>query len=198
LSNPELTPPWQCLSSDTVFNNPWIQVRSEKVRGPGGANCDYGLVHFKHLAVGIVAVDAADNIILVGQHRYPLAYYSWEIPEGGCPEGESLESAAQRELREETGLQAERWNYLGCLALSNSVSDEVAHFFLARNLTHGHPTPETNEVLQQRWISLNEACEQALNGVLNESLTVTAVLRARHFLEREKSGLPFEPYSSNP
>lgn len=171
-----------------MFENPWIRVRDERVLGPGGKECEYGVVHFKHRAVGIVAVDEQGRTILVGQHRYPLDYYSWEIPEGGCRRDEDLEAAAARELEEETGLSAARWDFLGCLALSNSVTDETATFFLARELTLGQPHPDANEVLAQRWIPLETACDQALEGELNESLTVAALLRARHFLEREKRG----------
>src|SRR3989338_8215671 len=135
--------PWKRLSSREIYRNPWIRMREDAVVKPDGNPGVYGVVQFENFAIGIVAVDAAGRIPLVGQHRYPLNYYAWEIPEGGCrKDSDSPERAARRELREETGLQARRWDYLGCLALSNSVCDDVAHLFLARGLTRGRPRPD--------------------------------------------------------
>ena len=160
---------------------------------PDGSDGIYGVVEFVNRAIGVVALNDAGETILVGQHRYPLNYYSWEIPEGGSPkESDTIEAAAARELREETGLEASRWNYLGCLALSNSVSDEVAHLFLARDLTQGAPSPDPTEVLQVKWVSLDEACRQVLEGEITESISIAGLLRARHFLEQEKLGVKTE------
>ncbi|HAO99172.1 MAG TPA: DNA mismatch repair protein MutT [Fibrobacteres bacterium] len=187
--------PWGRHATRSVYRNPWIHLREDAVIRPDGNPGVYGVVEFSHIAVGVVAVDDSNQIVLVGQHRYPLNYYSWEIPEGGChKESDSPEQAAARELREETGLEAKRWDYLGCLALSNSVSDEVAHLFLARDLSHGPAAPEPTEILQVKWISLKEACRQVLEGKITESISIAGLLRARHFLEREKSGLPKTEY----
>ncbi len=191
--------PWTRRESRSVYRNPWIHVREDKVLRPNGDDGIYGVVEFANLAIGIVALNDAGEIVLVGQHRYPLDYGSWEIPEGGCPkESDTPEAAAARELREETGVTAARWNYLGCLALSNSVTDEVAHLFLARDLVQGIPSPDPTEVLQARWLSLEEACRQALEGEITESISIAGLLRARHFLEREKSGLPPLEYRREP
>ena len=190
--------PWLKHASRTVFETPWIRVREDAVTQPDGKPSTYGVVEYRNLAVGVVAVDEAGRVALVGQHRYPLDYYAWEIPEGGCPRDEAPREAAARELREETGTLAKRWDYLGCLTLSNSVSDEVAHLFLARDLVAGEAEPEPTEVLAKRWLPLEEACGDVLEGRLTDGISVAGLLRARHFLERERSGLPPLAYSEAP
>jgi 8-oxo-dGTP pyrophosphatase MutT (NUDIX family) len=194
-SGPEKIGPWTRISSRAIYENPWIRVREDQILRPDGSPGIYGVVEFRNLAVGVVPVDQYGRVILVGQYRYPLRVYSWEIPEGGCPKEEDtpLESAA-RELREETGFTAGRWDYLGCLALSNSVSDEVGHLFLARELTPGASHPEPSEELRLKTLDLELAHRMVLEGELTESMTVAGLVRARHFLEREKSGLPGKPY----
>src|SRR5690606_37910998 len=132
----------------------------------------YGVVEFHNLTTAIVALNAADEVVLVGQHRYPLDYYSWEVPEGGCPKtGDTPEAGAARELREETGLEAARWDYLGCAVLSNAVTDELAHFYLARSLTQHAPEPEPTEELRVKWLPLEEACRDALEGRITDLIS---------------------------
>src|ERR687889_405716 len=125
--------PWLSVSSKRVYDNPWITVREDRVVRPDGESGIYGVVHYKNIAVGVLAIEE-DHVYLVGQYRYPLDRYSWEIPEGGCPEGEEPLAAARRELEEETGLRAEKWEKMCEADLSNSVTDEVAVLFLATGL----------------------------------------------------------------
>jgi 8-oxo-dGTP pyrophosphatase MutT (NUDIX family) len=187
------------MESRFIYHNPWIHVREDKVLRPQGDGGVYGVVEFTNLAIGVVAVNPAGEVVLVGQHRYPLDYYSWEIPEGGCPKkSDTPEKAAARELREETGLEATRWNYLGCLALSNSVTDEITHLFLARDLIPGPPSPDPTEILEIKWLSLDEACRQVLEGEITESISIAGLLRARHFLQREKAGRTPAEYRREP
>lgn len=203
--------PWTVLGSRPVYDNAWIHLREDKVLHPHGAEGVYGVVTFKNIAVGVVPITAEGKVVLVGQHRYPLDYYSWEIPEGGClhpgkgnlddtvTEMESaIRAAALRELSEETGYSAARLDYLGCFALSNSVTDEVAHLFLARDLTPGEAQPEPTEILRVKTLPFSEACRMAEEGEINESLSVIALLRARHFLARERAGLQPAAYSKRP
>lgn len=167
--------PWRKLSSRDVYKNDWIEVREDAVVRPDGERGIYGVVHFKNVAVGVLALED-DFIYLVGQYRYPLDQYSWEIPEGGCLEGEELLSAAQRELEEETGLRAETWNLLGRAHLSNSVSDERAVWFVAKNLNNGASRPEGTEQLQVRRVPVKEALRMALSGEIADALSLLAIL----------------------
>lgn len=180
--------PWTRLSSRPIYENPWIRVREDQVLRPDGSPGIYGVVHFRNLAVAVVPVDAEGRVILVGQHRYPLDFYSWEIPEGGCPEGEDPLAAAKRELREETGCEAALWDYLGSVALSNSATDEMGHIWLARDLTRGASEPEATEDIAVRTVAWDEAWTLAMEGKRTDALTVMGMARARHFLDRERAG----------
>lgn len=166
--------PWLTLSSKQVYDNPWITVREDRVVRPDGEPGIYGVVHYKNIAVGVLAVEE-NNVYLVGQYRYPLQKYSWEIPEGGCSEGEEPLRAAQRELREETGLQAAQWRMLGEAYLSNSVADEYAVWFLATDLVSGKRRPEGTEKLSVRRVPLCEALSMALEGEIMDALSILAL-----------------------
>jgi 8-oxo-dGTP pyrophosphatase MutT (NUDIX family) len=180
--------PWTRLSSREIYENPWIRVREDQVTHPDGSPGIYGTIHFKNLAIAVVPIDAEGRVILVGQHRYPLDRYSWELPEGGCPIGkETPEAAAAREVREETGYTAARWDYLGALELSNSVTDEIGHLYLARDLTPGPQDPDPSEHLAVKHMPFAEAWRMAMEGGITESLTVTALARAKYFLDRESA-----------
>jgi 8-oxo-dGTP pyrophosphatase MutT (NUDIX family) len=166
--------PWATLSSRVVYDNPWISVREDAVVRPDGGPGIYGVVHFKNRAVGVLAVEDGE-VYLVGQYRYPLGRYSWEIPEGGCPEGEEPIDAARRELAEETGLRAATWQRLGEAHLSNSVSDELAIWFLATDLTQGEARPEGSEELRVRRVPFAEALRMALCGEMTDSISLLAL-----------------------
>jgi 8-oxo-dGTP pyrophosphatase MutT (NUDIX family) len=167
--------PWLTLSSKRVYDNPWITVREDRVVRPDGQPGIYGVVHYKNLAVGVLAIEE-DHVYLVGQYRYPLKRYSWEIPEGGCPEDEEPLRAAQRELKEETGLEAARWQRLGEAYLSNSVADEYAVWFLATGLVPGEVGPEGTERLSVRRVPLHEALTMALDGEITDALSHLALM----------------------
>lgn len=168
--------PWRKIASREIYANPWISVREDSVIRPDDKEGIYGVVHFKNLAIGILAVED-DCIYLVGQYRYALDSYSWEIPEGGCAEGEEPLAAAQRELEEETGLRARHWEKMGEAYLSNSVTDERAIWFLATGLTQGKQRPEGTEQLQIRRVTFQEALELALNGEITDALSLLAIMR---------------------
>ena len=168
--------PWQTLSSRPVYDNPWIHVREDQVIRPDGKPGIYGVVHYKNLAIGILAVDDEGYVQLVGQYRYAMNRYSWEIPEGGCAEGEDPLRAAERELLEETGLQARNWKLVGEADLSNSVSDEKALWYLATGLTQGKPQPDGTEVLQHRRVPLAEALRMIDTHEITDALSIIALL----------------------
>jgi 8-oxo-dGTP pyrophosphatase MutT (NUDIX family) len=166
--------PWRTVSSRQVYENPWISVREDQVVRPDGEPGIYGVVHYKNAAVGILAIED-DHVYLVGQYRYPLEMYSWEIPEGGCPEGEEPLGAARRELREETVLEATSWRKLGEAYLSNSVADEHAVWFLATGLVPGEVRPEGTEKIRVRRVPLREALAMSLDGEITDALSILAI-----------------------
>lgn len=168
--------PWTTLSSRQVYDNPWISVREDQVLRPDGSPGIYGVVHFKGRAIGVLPVEEDGSIWLVGQWRYPLGIYSWEIPEGGSHSEESDEEAARRELREETGLTAERLEPIGVSHLSNSVSDEVGILFRATGLKPGPSAPEDTESLIVRRVPWDEAWAMLRRGEVTDSLSVIALL----------------------
>ncbi len=174
MTSDETRNPWVTISSRQVYDNPWITVREDRVIRPDGEPGIYGVVHYKNIAVGVLAIEE-DHVYLVGQYRYPLERYSWEIPEGGCPKGEEPLRAAQRELREETGLEATRWRMLGEAYLSNSVADEYAVWFLATGLVPGERRPEGTERIDVRRVPLRRALDMALNGEITDALSLLAI-----------------------
>ena len=177
--------PWLTVASEHVYENPWISVREDRVVRPDGEPGIYGVVHYKNVAVGVLPVEDG-HTYLVGQYRYPLERYSWEIPEGGCPQGEEPLRAAQRELREETGLEARSWRRLGEAHLSNSVADEHAVWFLATDLVPGERMPAGDEVLEVRRVPLDEAVQMALDGRITDALSLLAIMG--YALEGRKEG----------
>lgn len=169
--------PWTRLSRAVAYQNAWVAVYHDEVIRPDGQPGIYGVVHFHNRAVGVVALDEQDRVLLVGQYRYPLNIYSWEIPEGGAAAGEDVLAAAQRELREETGYAADSWRLVLRAHLSNSVSDEEAFCYLATGLRHGAAEPEGTERLQVRWVPFAEALALALRGEITDSLSVLGLQR---------------------
>jgi 8-oxo-dGTP pyrophosphatase MutT (NUDIX family) len=170
---------WQRLNSRVVFENPWITVFEDKVINPGGGENLYGHVHFKNKAIAILPLDEHGNTWLVGQDRYTLGEYSWELPMGGGPHEESPLLAAQRELKEETGLSAANWSELMRLHTSNSITDELAIVYLARDLSEGEPHFEETENIRIRKLPLTDAVAMTLAGEITDAISVAALLRAR-------------------
>lgn len=175
--------PWVTLTSHRKYKNPWIEITEHQVLNPSGGRGIYGVVSFQNLALGIIPVDTEGCTWLVGQYRYPLKEYSWEIPEGGGPHNRTPLESAQRELREETGLEATRWDLLLRMHLSNSVSNEEALIFLARGLTQGQAAPEETEDLRLWRLPLADACQMALDGRITDAMSVAGLLRVQLMLQ---------------
>ncbi|MEM1119524.1 MAG: NUDIX hydrolase [Bacteroidota bacterium] len=176
--------PWKVTKSITAYENPWIKVAHNDVITPTGTEGIYGVIHYKNYAVGILPIDRNGNIYLVGQFRFPLNEYSWEIPEGGCPEGTDLLATAQRELKEEVGLTAAKWTHLLKMHLSNSVSDEVAHIFIAQELEEGAAEPEETEELMTKKVPFDEAYQMVMDEKITDSMSVAAILKAKILMDK--------------
>ena len=171
--------PWQVTSEKEIYDNPWISLTEYKVINPSGNQGIYGKVHFKGFAIGVVPLDDAMNIYLVGQYRFPLDQYSWEIPEGGGAFDVDPLDSAKRELLEETGLKATRWTELQRMHLSNSVSDELSIIFLAQDLQQFEAEPEDTEQLIIKKIPFAEAYRMVNDGEITDSISVAAILKVR-------------------
>ena len=169
--------PWLRRSRRVAYENAWLTIWHDEVTRPDGEPGVYGIVHFSNIAAGVLALDDRDRVLLVGQHRYALDAYSWEIPEGGVPDGETVTDGAQRELLEETGVVAAEWRELARVHLSNSVTDELAVLLLATGLTPGTARPEGTEDLELRWVPFDEVLAMTLDGRITDAMTVIAVQR---------------------
>lgn len=174
--------PWKTISTKEIYQNPWIKLDEHQVLNPKGNAGLYGTIHFKNLAIGILPLDEKLNTWIVGQYRFPINKYSWEIPEGGGNRNISALESAQRELLEETGIIAKEYIKIQEMYLSNSASDEFAILYLARNLTFTTPQPEESEELQIKKIPFDDLYQMVLKGEILDSLTVAAVLKTKLML----------------
>lgn len=174
---------WETFEVRTVYENAWIKVEHRDVITPTGTPGIYGVVRFKNKAIGIVPVDDNGYIYLVGQFRYPLGEYSWEIPEGGGLLEHDPLDAAKRELKEETGLVATFWERIGRIHTSNSVTDEEGFIYLARGLSQEQAAPEETEDLQVRRLPLRDAVDMVMNGEITDSLSMCGILMVARMLK---------------
>jgi 8-oxo-dGTP pyrophosphatase MutT (NUDIX family) len=167
---------WKKLSSKKIYDNPWITVVEDQVINPGGGQSQYGVVHFKNKAIAIVPLDNDGNTWLVGQERYTLGSYTWELPMGGAADGEEPIDAARRELKEETGLTASRWSQILRLHVSNSITDEEGFVFVAQTLEEGEPDFDETEDLQIRKLPLADAVAMIGRGEITDAISIAALL----------------------
>lgn len=171
--------PWTTLERKEVYDNNWINVNEHQVLNPSGGPGIYGIVHFKNTAIGVLPLDEDNNTWLVGQYRYPMQAYSWEIPEGGGALGIDPLIGAKRELLEETGLVATDWTEIQRMYLSNSVSDEMAVIYVARGLTMTEAEPEETEQLIVKKLPFEEAFEMVMDGRITDSMSIAAILKTK-------------------
>jgi 8-oxo-dGTP pyrophosphatase MutT (NUDIX family) len=172
--------PWTVKRVTRPFDNDWFAIDAHDVVRPDGADGNYSVIRVRRLAVGVLPINDAGRVHLVGQWRFPLGRYSWEMPEGGAEPGEDALECARRELEEETGLSARTYRQILEMDLSNSLTDERAVLFLATDLREGQSNPEAVEVLQRRTAPFAEVLARVADRRIRDSLTVAAVLRAHH------------------
>ena len=182
--------PWHINQTTNVYDNPWLTVEDHAVTRPDGEQGQYGVVHFKNRAIGVLPIDDQGHTWIVGQHRFPMDLYSWELPEGGGPLDEPVLDSAKRELAEETGLTAAHFHPLLDCYLSNSVTDERCLCYLAWDLTQGDASPEGTEILEKRRISFVDLLADVISGKITDSLTIMMVMSA--YIKAERGLLPRE------
>jgi ADP-ribose pyrophosphatase len=174
--------PWKITAEKEVYDNKWISLTEYQVINPSGNPGIYGKVHFKNIAIAIIPLDAELNTYLVGQYRFALEQYSWEVPEGGGPLGIEPMESAKRELLEETGLKASEWTEIQRMHLSNSVSDELCIIYLARGLEQFEAEPEDTEQLIVNKIPFNAVYNMVCNGEITDSAAVAGILKVKLML----------------
>lgn len=177
------TNPWTVVSKKPIYENPWIEVDEFDVLNPSGGKGIYGRVHFRNIALGIIPIDEQFNTWLVGQYRFPLEEYSWEIPMGGGLIGIDKLVSAQRELKEETGLIASKWTEILRIHTSNSVTDEEGFVYLAEGLTQSETEFEETEQLEIKKLPLKSAIDMAMNGEITDSLSLAGLLKMARLLK---------------
>jgi 8-oxo-dGTP pyrophosphatase MutT (NUDIX family) len=189
LPRPEHPDPYTILDRRMIYDSPWIRVREDRYQHRKGASGRYAVCGFQRMACGVLALDDQDRVVLVGQWRYPLETYTWELPEGGGDEGESPFEAIRRELAEEAGLCARNWEPLCFFHPSNSSTDEEAFLFLATDLTptDTHQAEDNEELLLHRE-PFGDCLKRILSGELTDSLTAMALLA----LQARRSGVVAE------
>lgn len=175
--------PWKKQKEKMIYDNPWIKVQEDLVINPGGRESHYSTVHFKNYAIGVIPLDHQMNTWLVGQWRYPLNEYSWEIPMGGGPLSQEILTSAQRELKEETGLSAGKWTEILRIHTSNSVTDELGMVFLAEDLEEGIPEFEETEELEIRKIPFYQALDMTMEGAITDSISIAGILKLGRLLK---------------
>ena len=180
--------PWKTLASLSIYANKWFAVREDKVIRPDGHPGTYSVVSAARVATGIVPLWPDGTVTLVGQHRYPLNEYSWEIPEGGGDLGADPLDIAKRELSEETGIQAATWTYLGRVHTSNCFTDELCHIFLARDLSQGTPMPDADEVIDTCRIPFDEAVSMTADGRITDAISIAGIFRTSMHIRRPNEG----------
>jgi len=174
--------PWKILSSREAYDNSWIKVTEYGVINPSGGRGIYGKVEFKNIAIGVIVLDMHLNTYLVGQYRFPIDKFSWEIPEGGCPMNMLPLDGAKKELLEETGLKANSWEMILEMDLSNSVSDEHAIVYLAYDLEQHKPSPEETEQIEIRKLPFEDAYMMVEDGIITDSISVAAIMKVKLML----------------
>jgi 8-oxo-dGTP pyrophosphatase MutT (NUDIX family) len=169
--------PWKTITRKKIYENPWISLEEHDVIIPSGKKGIYGKIFFKNKGLGIVPLDQEGNTWLVGQYRYTLDEYSWEIPMGGGPLDQDILESAKRELKEETGLIAKKWEKIMRIHTSNSVTDEEGFVFLAEDLTQGETEFEETEQLQILKLPLTEAIQKVMDGEITDAISIAGLLK---------------------
>ncbi len=173
--------PWEIKSSEVKYKNPWIEVREDNVVRPDGKGGIYGVVNMKD-GVSILALDNDGNVYLTEEFQYAIGRPSIEAVSGGVDAGEALLVAAKRELKEETGLEADTWTDLGSVEPFTSVVKSSVQLYLAQNLREGTRHQEGTETIKVKKVSLVEAVKMVLDSQIVHGQSCVLILKAAHYL----------------
>lgn len=176
--------PWTLVQDETVFDCPYFMTRSDWVRDGGGRPRRYFNVRMKNFGIAVVPIDGMGRIVLVGQQRYLLNRFTWEVVRGGGPLDRPALESAQKELSEETGCRADHWLQLFEASASPGVTDELSVGFVAWGLHQGEPHPDGGEELLQRRIPFAEAISMALSGAIADLASSALLLGVQVKLDR--------------
>ncbi len=174
---------WKRKNREIKYENPWIRIYHDEVVNPNGGEGIYGVVDFQNTAIGVIPIDEEGNTWLVGQHRYPLNTYTWEIPEGGGPIGTDPKESAIRELEEEIGYSAKSLVEIQRMQLSNSATNEEAIIYLAKDLFPSSQAPDPTEDLKIKKVAVQEAIDLVLTGEIVDSMSVAGLLKVKIMLD---------------
>ncbi len=165
--------PYTQLSRKVVYTNPWMTVVEDETEVDGKKGI-YSIVQ-KNDGAAIIAFTKDHNILLVGQWRYPAESYSWELPMGGIEEGESLEDAGNRELMEEAGYKAERWEHLGSYHTANGHSSHKMQLAVAHGLEKATATQDEAHDIVVQEVTMETCEEMVKNGDIFDGPTLSAL-----------------------
>ncbi len=170
--------PWKTLGSKIIVKNPWFKLRQDRVIRPDGQKGEYNTILAPN-AVGVIPCFTDGTVLLVGQYRYSISRYSWEIPEGGGHGDEKPVQTARRELREETGYRAGKIRSLGIFHTSNCFTDETAYLFYATDLKPGDAQQDGTEDIVTKRVPFERAYQMAVEGKITDSITIVALFRLK-------------------
>jgi len=163
---------------ETRFRGRVVTVNVETVTLPNGARDRLDIVRHPGGA-SVVALDANDRVCMLRQYRHAAGGWIWELPAGKLEPGETPELCAQRELVEEAGRTARRWDSLGRFFSSPGVFTEIIHLFLARDLLPAAQAHEPHEVIEVHWLPFEEAWRKAVDGEYTDGKTLIGLLRTQ-------------------